>query len=123
MRCPVCREDLRVWIRRHDAGGESSESDEDPPGPEPNGDSEDEEVVSAVDTTIDAPFRHVFLLGDRVRVSPTFGGYAVLRGASGTVTHNDADVTVRFDAPVPVIAGLPWWTFTHSPRNFEHFKE
>ncbi len=30
-------------------------------------------------------------------------------------------VTVRFDVPVPVIAGLPWHTFTHSPRNFEHF--
>ena len=121
-RCPICREDLSAWIRRHDAGGESSESDEDPPGPEPDGDSEDEDVVSAVDTTIDAPFRHVFLVGDRVRVMPTFGGYAELRGASGTVINIDADVTVRFDAPVPVIAGLPWPTFTHSPHNFEHFR-
>ena len=65
----------------------------------------------------------VFLVGDRVRVSPTFGGYAELRGASGTVTHIDEDVTVNLDAPVPVIAGLPWRTFTHSPHNFEHLRE
>lgn len=121
-RCPICREDLSAWIRRHDAGRESSESDEGPADPEADGDSQDEEVVSAVDTMVDAPFRHVFLVGDRVRVTPTFGGYAELRGASGTVTHNVADVTVRFDAPVPVIAGLPWQMFTHSPHNFEHFR-
>ena len=122
-RCPIYREDLSAWIRRHDAGGESSETEEGPADPEADGDSQDEQVVSAMDTTIDAPFRHVFLVGDRVRISPTFGGSAELRGAIWTVMLNDADVTVRFDAPAPGIAGLPWQTFTHSPHNFEQFRE
>ena len=88
---------------------DDSESDVDPESDE---DSEDEDTVTG----------HVFLVGDPVRVSPTFGGHAELRGASGTVAHVDMDVTVRLDAPVPVIAGLPWQMFTHRPHNFEQFR-
>ena len=42
-RCPICREDLSAWIRRHDA--ETSESDEDPADPEADGVSQDEQVA------------------------------------------------------------------------------
>ena len=85
-------------------GGESSESDEAPADPE-----------------ADAPFRHVFLVGDRVRVLFDVP-FPELRGVIGTVTQNDADVTVLFDVPFPVIAGVPWQMFTQSPQNFEHFR-
>lgn len=81
--------------------------------PESDEDSEDEDMVTG----------HVFHVGDRVRVSPNFGGYAELRGASGTVTHVDMDVTVRLDAPVRVHPRVTWQTFTHSPHNFEHLRE
>ena len=90
-----------------DSEEDSEAEDEDP---EEDAEAEDEPMVTG----------RVFLVGDRVRVSPTFGGYAELRGASGTVTHIDEDVTVNLDASVPVIGGLD---FTHSPHNFEHLRE
>ena len=80
---------LKLRQNVDDVMGDDNESDVDSESDE---DLEDEDMVP----------EHVFLVGDRVRVSPNCGGYAELRGASGTVTHVDMDVTVRLDAPVRV---------------------
>ena len=69
----------------------------------------------------DVPFRHVFLIGDRVRVRPTFGDFTELSGLTGTVTQNGEDVQVRFDNP-PVTGGALWHTVSHAAHNFEHIQ-
>ena len=93
-----------------DVMDDDNESDVDPESDE---DLEDEDMV----------FGHVFLVGDRVRVSPTIRGYADLRGASGAVTHVDMDVAVRLDAPVRIHPRITWQIFENLPLNFEHLRE
>ena len=92
-----------------DVMDDDNESDVDPESDE---DLEDEDMV----------FGHVFLVGDRVRVLPNFGGgHAELHGATGTVYSVNQYVAVRLDAPVRIPRAV--WSVEGSPHNFEHLKE
>ena len=95
-----------------DVMDDDSESDVDPSSDE---DLEDEDMVP------ERVFRYVFLVGDRVRVSPNFHGLAELRGATGTVVYVDEDVRVRLDVPLSRPYGQ---TFTTTPpHDLEHLRE
>ena len=77
---------------------------------------DDDDADDDDDDAEDEPFRHVFLVGDRVRDLTTFVGL------TGTVIQTGEGVTVNFDNP-PVNAGVLWQTFTYSADNLEHIQE
>ena len=95
-----------------DVMDDDSESDVDPSSDE---DLEDEDMAP------ERVFRYVFLVGDRVRVSPNFEGHAELHGATGAVYIVNQYVTVRLDAPVLIRRAV--WSVEGSPHNFEHLTE
>ena len=73
-------------------------------------------------TDEDAPLRHGFLVGDRVRVRMTFAGVTELRGLTGTVIENGEDLRVRFDNPPDFGGAMFWETVSHAAHNFERIQ-
>ena len=92
-----------------DVMDDDSESDVDPSSDE---DLEDEDMVP------ERVFRHVFLVGDRVRVSQL--GPEELCGATGTVVYVGEVVSVHLDVPMTRPDGV---MFTSFPHYFEHLTE
>ena len=90
---------------------DDSESDVDPSSDE---DLEDEDMVP------ERVFRHVFLIGDRVRLSQNVG-LEELRGATGTVVNVGEFVRVHLDVPLTRPYGVMFTT--KPPHDLEHLRE